>query len=140
MPLLLWAIAFLITLFISYNLAYFNKTLPNTYIGNQSVSGKTKEQLENLLTARIEFLEEENVIFEFEDNKLETDLKSLGVDFDKNASWQQAWRQKKSVNFWEKTQITPVYNIDFSKLSNFFPSLSFYCPICYITRKTAVVN
>ena len=74
-PLLLYAIAFLLTLFIGYNLLYFNKTLPNTYIGNQPVSGKTREQLEDLLTARIESLEKGSVIFEFEDNKLETDLK-----------------------------------------------------------------
>src|SRR4030067_855004 len=75
------------------------RTLPNTYIGSQSVSGKTKEQLEDLLTARIESLEKGSVIFEFEDNKLETDLKSLGVNFVKGASLQQAWSQRKSVNF-----------------------------------------
>jgi len=126
-PLLLYAIAFLLTLFISYNLAYFNKTLPNTYIGSQSVSGKTKEQLEDLLTARIESLEKGSVIFEFEDNKLETDLKSLGVNFVKGASLQQAWSQRKSVNFLEKTQITPIYHIDFPELNNFLDTkLSLY--------------
>ena len=101
--------------------------MPNTYIGSQSVSGKTKEQLEDLLTARIESLEKGSVIFEFEDNKLETDLKSLGVNFVKGASLQQARSQKKSVNFLEKTQITPIYHIDFPELNNFLDTkLSLY--------------
>ena len=133
-PLLLYAIAFLLTLFISYNLAYFNKTLPNTYIGSQSVSGKTKEQLEDLLTARIESLEKGSVIFEFEDNKLETDLKSLGVNFVKGASLQQAWSQRKSVNFLEKTQITPIYHIDFPELNNFLDTKPTNFMFEYITE------
>ena len=117
--LLLFVIALFLTSFISYYLLYNNKTLPNTYIGNQLASGKQKEQLQDLLIERIDLLENSTIILDLEGNKIETNLESLGVHLSKDATLQQAWDQKKSVNLLEKSQIMPIYDIDFQRLTDF---------------------
>ena len=122
------------TFYLGYTLLYFNKTPPHTYFGNQLISKTNKEQLRELIAEKINSLEKSSVIFEIEGNKIETSLASLGVEFDTNVSLERTWSLAKSPSFkndqlgkikaiFVKTDVKPIYHIDFTQLSNFLDSL-----------------
>ena len=131
---LLTFIFILLLFYFGYTLVYLNKTPPNTYFANESFSFATQNQLVEKVSQKIDSFENSRITFEVNDQKIEADPKTLGINFDKAKTVDNIWLQTKSANFKDdqlrkikalfiKAYISPAYQVDFSKLSSSLDSL-----------------
>src|SRR3989344_1435502 len=89
----------LLLFYFGYTLVYINKTPPNTYFANQSFSFATQSQLVEKVNKKIDSFENTKITFELNDQKIETDTKTLGINFDKAKTVENIWARAKSANF-----------------------------------------
>src|SRR3972149_6214932 len=124
----------LLLFYFGYTLVYLNKTPPNTYFANQPFPATTQDQLIEKISQKIDSFENSKIIFEVNDQKIEADPKTLGINFDKAKTIDNIWLKTKSANFKDeqmrkikslfiKTYIAPNYQVDFSKQSSSLDSL-----------------
>ena len=89
----------LLLFYFGYTLVYLNKTPPNTYFANQPFPATTQDQLIEKISQKIDSFENSKIIFEVNDQKIEADPKTLGINFDKAKTIDNIWLKTKSANF-----------------------------------------
>jgi len=106
---------------------YINRVLPNTYLGNVNVGGKTNEAAIRAISESIDGFAGTNIKYRVKGNNFEVPVGELGIAFDKAATIRELTENKgrhfmqTAINlpfsFFKKRFITPRYSIDFSQLS-----------------------
>ena len=118
----------MLVLYLFYNLAYLNKVFPNTYFAGEKLSGNKQEVTSNILT-KISSFEDNPLFFEIEGQKVETDLSSLGIEIDKEATVGKILELGRTGKLakdlahklkapFAKSELTAIYQIDFSKFAH----------------------
>ncbi|OGD96190.1 hypothetical protein A3G16_03330 [Candidatus Curtissbacteria bacterium RIFCSPLOWO2_12_FULL_41_16] len=124
----------ILALYLFYNLLYVNKIFPNIYFADLSLSGKNREQVSQLVSWKIDSFEKSRIVLSVGEEKIVTDLKTLGIEFDKEAAVSSIFLTGRTGNLKNdltqklkaplaKTIILPIYQIDWQKLSALFSSI-----------------
>src|SRR3989344_2301356 len=119
----------LIILFVIYSFFFINKTLPNTYFGNLSVSGKNEDQVDKIITNYIDNYAKQMINISCGSKNFEVSLADLGVNYDVGSSVSKIYQNPKRVNFGQfiknylsalvfRTYVNPSYDLNYSQLNN----------------------
>lgn len=119
----------LLVLSFVYNLFYQGRTYPNLYLGKDHIGGLTRGQLALAVENALLDLAKKPIVFEVAGSdgsveRVETDLKKLGLTFDSSSTALAAWNVGRSGNlgldlaaklgFFDKKQVDPVYQVNWT--------------------------
>lgn len=107
---------------------YLNRVLPNTYLGNINVGGKTNEVATGIISESIDGFGGSSVIFRADGHEVKIPISELGITYDKQATINDFLKAKWAAgflpkvvslpgSFFGKRIIAPRYSIDFSILN-----------------------
>jgi vancomycin resistance protein YoaR len=78
--------------FFIYNLAYSGKIFPKTYVGNINLGGKSKQEAEEILSAKIQNVKDNKIKILVDQKNFETSPADLSVTYDAASSGELAWQ------------------------------------------------
>jgi len=114
---------------------YLNRVFPNTFWGNENLSGKNREQVVEIVSKKLDSFKQSPVVFEIGDQKIESNWQLLGVKFNKATTVEKIFEQNQSnhlgrglikfasFSFARPYQVQPDYDVDFSRLTDTLESM-----------------
>lgn len=121
---------FLLALWLFYNSLIGDRVLPNTYIGDLAISGKSRLEAENLISRKFDDLGASPITFVIDDQKVTATLADLGINLDGEETLDKIFSLGRSGNLvsnsevrmgaiFKRTDIHPDYRLDFETFSYF---------------------
>ena len=145
-------------IYVAFCFLFLNKSLPNSYFALSNVSGRSRADVEQIVTSSIDDFSKNNLTFYVGFIELSANVQDLGISFDNGAAADEIYSYSRRGSFLENSvnkiksnffqhNVGPHFTVDAQKFNAFFdlelaklekPAMS--AGIVYLGQKAQVVG